>query len=706
MHDLYIWALLLAGLLIFISSLDDLLIDVLAFVRRRQLVDAGPASSASQGGCTPKVAIFIANWQEADVLPTMVAENLAAISYRPLVFVLGVYPNDAHTLKVARQLADQHPELVEVVVNRRAGPTSKGQMLNEMFLNIYSGRESVPDLVVLHDSEDIIDPRSFAVYADRASQYALIQIPVFSLDSRRRSMVGATYMEEFAERHSREMIVRKAVGSFIPSAGVGTAIRKDLILRLLTERGAVLHAGSVTEDYILGAEAHRRGFRTDFAFVRAPSAAGPATVIATFEYFPKTFRASVRQKARWVYGIVFDGTARLGWSGTWWDRFFLYRDRKGAVTNLLPPVGLALLCMAPIVGGWSVDSAPPLGNVLPALLIFNSAVVAVRLYVRVTALRQVYRISDLGGVLLRWPIAALVNALATVRAWATFVGESGFASRPIAWAKTQHELPARFEAALGLATVRRRAWQAALPRSLSSGLSISALVLLVAYAATLHRARGLLDYAHVEVASPTSDLARAETEPSAHGNAPPQHAGVALDAHAPISSEMDRSSARATGTTPPDIASELAHAAPPAHSSQGLGGPSTSQAHGNSAGHSAADLSAPSGGLPEANASGSLLVVTPSPAQATVTSAITPPGLPGSSEVIVAGRTASPQPADQVKTDQHEASPSPGLKTAAAAAKWRPDGKRLKATRRPPASRRPEMVVDAGPPIRLNWGAR
>jgi adsorption protein B len=138
---------------------------------------------------------------------------------------------------------------------------------------------------VLHDSEDVIDPRSFEIYNAYVEDYDFIQIPVFSLDSRNRSLVGATYMDEFAERHTREMVVRDALGAAIPSAGVGTCVTKRLVRHFLRQRGHVLATGCVTEDYILGIEAKRAGFRAAFA-AASESAARYGEFVATREFFP------------------------------------------------------------------------------------------------------------------------------------------------------------------------------------------------------------------------------------------------------------------------------------------------------------------------------------------------------------------------------------------------------------------------------------
>lgn len=427
------------AVLICLSSLDDLLIDLLALCIVRHRLPTGKAA-----GSFPATAVFVANWREHDVLERMVEGNLARIREPNVGIVLGVYPNDTETRHVAEQLAARHPERVRVVVNRLAGPTSKGQMLNEMFRQVFGGA-GFPELVVLHDSEDVIDPRSFEIYRSYATNHDFIQIPVFSLESRKRSLVAATYMDEFAERHTREMVVRDALGAAIPSAGVGTCMTKRLVRHFLAQRGHVLATGCVTEDYILGIETKRAGFRAAFAAV-SESAARYGEFVATREFFPQGFSASIRQKTRWVFGINFEATHRLGWRADPWDFYFFVRDRKGMVTNFLPPISVAMLLLI-IVGACDLDQLPPdLQPWLLPVLAVNIAAMNLRLLFRVLAFRQVYGRYDVIGVLLRWPVAVVVNALAVLRAWRIYFFESALASRPIVWAKTQHEIPMDFSA--------------------------------------------------------------------------------------------------------------------------------------------------------------------------------------------------------------------------------------------------------------------
>jgi adsorption protein B len=120
------------------------------------------------------------------------------------------------------------------------------------------------------------------------------------------------------------------------------------------------------------------------------------------------------------------------------------RDRKGIITNFLPPISLALLIL--LVLGFIDPAYMPqeIEGLFAASLWINFVALFSRYFIRVSASKQVYGIYDLHGVLIRWPIGMYINAVAVFRAWKTYLGESRFATRPIVWSKTTHELPEDF----------------------------------------------------------------------------------------------------------------------------------------------------------------------------------------------------------------------------------------------------------------------
>jgi adsorption protein B len=253
-------------------------------------------------------------------------------------------------------------------------------------------------------------------------------------------------MDEFAERHTREMIVRDAVGAAIPSAGVGTCLTKRLIKHFIATRGQVLMPGTVTEDYILGIEAKRSGFKSAFAAISRDADDG-FDYVATREFFPKTLEASIKQKTRWVYGINFEALYKLGWVGDPWDFYFFLRDRKGMITSFLPPVSAALLALLLLGYVDTADMSGAMGSILVASMWINLFALITRYVVRVLAGHQVYGRYDWVGIAVRWPVAIYINMAAVYRAWKTFLGESELATKPIVWSKTVHELPDDFATA-------------------------------------------------------------------------------------------------------------------------------------------------------------------------------------------------------------------------------------------------------------------
>jgi adsorption protein B len=430
---------LFVSILVTVSSLDDIFIDLLSlFIKNKEQGEPPHTDNI------PPIGVFVANWSEESVLRQMVEGNLARISHKSVKLYLGVYPNDEGTKKIALELEKKYPDRVVVVINSLEGPTSKGQLLNEMFNQVFTG-DDPPEMVVMHDSEDVIDERTFEVYASYHKDYDFIQTPIFSLDSRHRSLVAASYMDEFAEKHTRELVVRNALGAILPSAGVGTCLSKKLIQHFISKRGSVLDNSTVTEDYILGCESTHAGFKSLYAFVRYDNDKFP--IVATYEFFPKDFWASVKQKTRWTYGIIFEGYHSIGFQGSIWDHYFYLRDRKGIICNYLPAISGVLIILL-LLGVFNPFGMTPLmQDWLWIAYHANFVFMIIRYSVKVFSIKEVYGYWDFIGVLTRWPVYSIINLIAVYRAWMTYVFVSGFATKQITWSKTEHEVPDNFQEA-------------------------------------------------------------------------------------------------------------------------------------------------------------------------------------------------------------------------------------------------------------------
>lgn len=433
---------------IFVFGMDDLILDATIMWRRLQPTCFSQDELHRMHDLNQRrVAVLVANWHEDEILEAMISGNLSRIDYQNYQIFLGVYPNDEPTLRVARGIEQKFPSRVRVIVNAIQGPTSKGQMLNQMFRSILKADLRQPhELFVLQDSEDLIHPLALKLmnWVSRRSDF--IQTPVFSLPNPLLQLVAGTYVDEFAEIHTRDLLARAALGAPIPSAGVGTCLSRSLVLSLRKkQRGDVLDGGSLTEDYQLGHMAARLGFKTTFVCRYVDGVAG-RDFVATREYFPDSFRSSVRQKTRWTLGITLQGRDTLGWGLNWLERYFLWRDRRSLWNAVLILASLSLMTYLS-ASRWLLGDWLPIAHSawFQMGLVFNLGYMCWRLGTRMKAVAGVYGIRQALMVPVRWPVANLVNT------WTAFCAAKAYrdtvkSGRRPGWVKTQHRLPTGFGA--------------------------------------------------------------------------------------------------------------------------------------------------------------------------------------------------------------------------------------------------------------------
>jgi adsorption protein B len=433
----------------FIFGLDDFFVDFLAWAlecRPTQLSREELQEILSEK--EKRIGILVASWKESGVLRKMVRGNSRIIRYRNYDFILGVYPNDLDTLAEAQELAEQYPN-VRVVVNSLPGPTSKGQMLNEMIRAAQEDAEEYADVYdgyLIHDSEDIIHRYALSLVNAELNSADFIQVPIFSLPVEKTEFVAGTYIDEFSEYHTKDILLRHRLGVPIPSAGVGTALSSRLVAAYLAAQdGNLLNEKSLTEDYELGVSTSRYGLVSAFACHYFINEKGAVEYIATREYFPKSFSRSIRQKTRWTVGIAFQGFQHLGWHGGVFERYFLYRDRKGPYTHLLVASGWLFFFYCAYRGLSEPTFAQALSD-SPLLYFgfaFNAFFMINRILQRMYCVSQVYGFSMAAVGIVRLPIVNLINAVAGFQAIQQYARSRLFGFT-LTWVKTEHEMPAGF----------------------------------------------------------------------------------------------------------------------------------------------------------------------------------------------------------------------------------------------------------------------
>lgn len=346
--------LYLCAFLICISSADDAFIDLYFWVytayRKFFIRDEHPRMKADElySKDEQPIAIMVPAWQESDVIHFMADNSAKAFDYDAYHIFIGTYPNDPETQKEVDAVAAIYPNIHKIVTTE-PGPTTKADCLNHVIEYIFKfEKENSFEFacIAYHDAEDVVHPLELKLFNYLVPRMDLIQLPVKPLPRKYRQLVGGHYMDEFAEAHGKDIVVREHLTGNVPSAGVATAFSRRAIFMLSElNNGMVFDTGSLTEDYEIGYRLKELGARE--VFVRfpvivdkdlpgrfQPNKDAPTELVDVREYFPAKFWFSVRQKSRWIVGIVFQGWKNIGWPKEWPLRILCYEIERLLSRNL------------------------------------------------------------------------------------------------------------------------------------------------------------------------------------------------------------------------------------------------------------------------------------------------------------------------------------------------------------------------------------
>jgi len=465
------WAAVIVASLILISAIDDLIIDGWFWMRelyRALTVDRiyKPLTSEQLLARDEQaIAIMVPAWHEHDVIAAMVENMMTVLNYRNFVVFVGTYVNDPATIAEVERMRRRYRHLVRVEVPI-PGPTCKADCLNWIVKAIFEHERETGTTfagVVLHDSEDVLHPLELRFFNYLLPRKDLIQIPVLSLDRDWFDLIAGTYMDDFAEWHAKDLVVRESIAGVVPSAGVGTCFSRQALLTLAEQSDNLpFNTDSLTEDYEIGSRLGQLGMKSIFARfpvqfrVRRSAWFGlgkTRDVVLTMplcvrEYFPSNLRAAYRQKARWILGIGLQSWSHLGWRGSLAAKYLLFRDRKGIVTSFISivayllAVNFTVLALADYFGIWTTHYPSVFENsqLLIWLLAANGVALLLRVIQRIYFVGRIYGIEQGLLAVPRMVIGNFVNFLAACRAWRIFIGHL-ISGRPIAWDKTMHDFP-------------------------------------------------------------------------------------------------------------------------------------------------------------------------------------------------------------------------------------------------------------------------
>lgn len=461
------WVALIVAIIIALSSIDDLFVDSVfwAMKLKRRIIGQSGAGAVSPEVLVEKpeqpIAIMLPAWKEYDVIASMVENAVNTLAYRDYMIFVGTYANDPETIAEAEKVATRHKNVRHVRLAHE-GPTCKADCLNHIVAAILAvekeqGREFAG--LILHDSEDVLHPLELHLFNYLLPFKDMIQLPVVSLEQRYTDFVAGTYMDEFAEWHAKDLVVRQRLAKTVPSAGVGTCFSRRAIAALM-EDGDPFNTGTLTEDYDIGNRLAERGmsavialYPVEFRTRRgALFGMGPDRMV-TFsmplcvrEHFPNTFTTSYRQKARWILGIALQGWAQLGWSRSFVTNYFLFRDRKALVTPTLAILAYLLALAFLGLNLWAAAEGReavaifPGGALVVALLWFNLFALFARLIQRVLFVERIYGWGHAFMSIPRVFVLSIINFAASIRALRIYT-LAQLRGNSIAWDKTMHRFP-------------------------------------------------------------------------------------------------------------------------------------------------------------------------------------------------------------------------------------------------------------------------
>ncbi|KTD19877.1 glycosyl transferase family protein [Legionella londiniensis] len=359
---LVMWYLLIFLAVLFVlSGIDDLFFDIYYWIRyvirKWKLRKFEPLTYEKLLSVKEKrIAVLIPCWHEAGVIGNMLRNNCYAIDYENYCLFVGVYPNDPETVKEVQEAASVNPH-VRCVIGETPGPTNKAANLNTIYQYVkeYEKKSGlVFEIFVFHDAEDIIHPLSFRLYNYLIPQKQMIQIPIFPLAVSYWNFTHWLYADEFSENHTKDIIVRESIHGHVPSAGVGTAFWCGALEALSDPKtGLPFSVDSLTEDYRTSLMIRMLGLKQIFVtqtvermkwkrrgiFRRRYVLEKEKEYVATRALFPMEYKKAVRQKARWIIGIVFQEWLHAKWPKSWPVRFTLLHDRKSFITHFINGFG-------------------------------------------------------------------------------------------------------------------------------------------------------------------------------------------------------------------------------------------------------------------------------------------------------------------------------------------------------------------------------
>lgn len=228
-YEIFQILLWVTAIMLFISGIDDLYLDLLYWLQRRKYKKKLPDFSEMFDKPEKPIAVFLGAWNESSVIGRTLSYAVRNLNYTNYRFFIGCYPNDLETIRIVQEISRKDPRIIPCI-NNLDGPTTKADNLNTLYAGLleYEKHYGEFEVILVHDAEDFIHPNSLKLYNFLLGYkgYHGVQIPVIPIKSKLGKLFHRTYCDAFAEVHTKDMIVRQAMGTFIPFAGTGMGFHR------------------------------------------------------------------------------------------------------------------------------------------------------------------------------------------------------------------------------------------------------------------------------------------------------------------------------------------------------------------------------------------------------------------------------------------------------------------------------------------------
>jgi hypothetical protein len=239
-YDIFQILLWVTAIMLVITGLDDMYMDLLYWIYRKKYKAKMPDFNEMFDKAEKPIAVILGAWKESSVIGRTLSYAVRNLKYKNYRFFVGVYPNDPDTIRIVKEISKKDSRVI-ACINPQNGPTTKADNLNSLYAGLceYEKVYGEFEIVLVHDAEDFMHPFSLKLYNYLIGYkgYHGVQIPVIPIKSKLGGIFHRTYCDAFAEVHTKDMIVREAMDTFIPFSGTGMGFHRKAIYYLEKSNG-------------------------------------------------------------------------------------------------------------------------------------------------------------------------------------------------------------------------------------------------------------------------------------------------------------------------------------------------------------------------------------------------------------------------------------------------------------------------------------